>query len=295
MTVGAIVCVGALNVDRILSLREAAVLGTSNPASTFASPGGVARNVAEHLARRGVPTRLFGAVGDDPDGAFVLRECRHMGIDVSGVTVVSRPTGSYTAVIDADGSLVIGVSDMESTDALGGELVAGVVPSLAGAVWLMVDTNLPRPTLEALVAAGRSRDCRIAVNAVSVVKSSRAVGLDVDIVFCARDEAEAMTGGALGTPEDAADALRRLGFRSGVVTVGADGAWCFDESSVEHVPAQPTQVADATGAGDALVAETLRQLLAGRELADAVARGVGVSAAVIAHLGAGGDEEPSVQ
>ena len=55
---GGVLCAGGAVVDRLLHLHAPAVPATSNPARAAASYGGVARNVAENLARLGVDVGL---------------------------------------------------------------------------------------------------------------------------------------------------------------------------------------------------------------------------------------------
>jgi pseudouridine kinase len=283
-----------LNVDRILRLDRTARLGTSNPAVVTTSPGGVARNVAEHLARLGDSVALWGAVGDDDAGRRLLANCAALGIDTSGVVASDRPTGSYTAVIDPDGSLVIGIADTAATEAMRPAERAGFSESLRGASWLFVDANLTSDAIASVLdrAAGIAA-VRIAANAVSVPKAGRLVGSAsrIDLLFCAHDEAEALAQHPLATPAGAAAALAEIGVSSAVVTVGGDGAWWFDSSGSGHVAARAAAMADATGAGDALMAATIHALAGGAPLADAVHSGVGLAAETVAHLGAGGADD----
>src|SRR5689334_4028315 len=67
-----IVCVGAANLDRKLRSCAALALHTSNPASQSESFGGVARNIAENLARLGSTVALLTAIGADSAGAALL-------------------------------------------------------------------------------------------------------------------------------------------------------------------------------------------------------------------------------
>ena len=54
----------------------------SNPGTVHTSAGGVARNVAENLARLGVNTRLISAIGTDPHGQMPMRLFRDAGINM---------------------------------------------------------------------------------------------------------------------------------------------------------------------------------------------------------------------
>ena len=91
---------------------------TSNPGSSAFAAGGVGRNVAENLARLGTRTHLVAAVGADALGDQVLAATSDAGVRVEQVRRSPHATGTYTAVLDADGELVVAVSDMRATDAL---------------------------------------------------------------------------------------------------------------------------------------------------------------------------------
>jgi pseudouridine kinase len=117
-----VVVVGGANVDIKAHSTAALVGATSNPGTVVRTPGGVGRNVAENLARLGTRVALVSTVGSDPDGDWLLKETAAAGVDVTPVLRGGR-TGRYVAVLDADGELVAGVSDMTATDALGPEVL----------------------------------------------------------------------------------------------------------------------------------------------------------------------------
>lgn len=295
-----VTCAGGLNVDRILRLGSPAVLGSSNPGVTNTAPGGVARNIAERLVRSGVSTTLFGAVGEDGDGRLLLEHAAKIGLDVSAVATVANPTGTYTAIIDPGGGLVIGVSDMAATESLTVDHVAAVAPHIARSAWLVIDGNLPTEVLAALTEMAHASGCKIAANAVSVAKAPRLRNLSIDLLFCSLDEAESLAGNSqvdadLKTAEHCRSALSTVGIPAAVITVGADGAWYYDSEYYDSencgtVAAIPTDAADTTGAGDALVGETIRRLMAGDDLRAAVSAGVAVASEVIKHVGATEDQ-----
>src|SRR5476649_2289696 len=54
-----VMCIGAANLDRKLRTLAPLQMGTSNPASAEEVHGGVARNIAENLARLNVPATLL--------------------------------------------------------------------------------------------------------------------------------------------------------------------------------------------------------------------------------------------
>jgi pseudouridine kinase len=82
-------------------------------------------------------------------------------------------------------------------------------------------------------------------------------------------------------PRHAANPLRELGARSGIVTGGSMGiaVWWGDE--LKAFPALDTQPRDVTGAGDALAAGTLFGLSQWNDLPDAAQFGLAAAAITV--------------
>jgi len=83
------VVLGGANMDLIADTSGAIQAGDSTPGAIACSPGGVGRNVAENLARLGVPTALITVVSDDAFGRAVLDDAARCGIHTSGCLVVA--------------------------------------------------------------------------------------------------------------------------------------------------------------------------------------------------------------
>ena len=94
----------------------ALIMKTSTPGALALSPGGVARNVAEGLARLGANPRLLSPWATTPwamvDGfSRSRRRCRRSGVR----TVSGARTATYTAM-DGDGRPRAAVADMDVLD-----------------------------------------------------------------------------------------------------------------------------------------------------------------------------------
>lgn len=101
----------------------------------------------------------------------------------------------------------------------------------------------------------------------------------VDILFCARGDAEIIFG-LTGDGAVRAKALRAmLGIPLVVLTAGADGAFGCDSDEVLAMPAIPVEmVADRFGSGDAFAGAFLSEHLAGASLKQALSLGVAAAA-----------------
>ena len=288
----AILCLGGATVDRKLRVQGALQLGTSNPVVASAHFGGVARNVCEGLARLGVAAGLHSLVGADAAGVGLRAHLAAAGADVSGLRAIEgAATAEYVAVLDAQGSLVVGLAAMAIFERFDADDVAAALARRPQ--WLFADANLPAACLAQLIAACRASGQKLAIDAVSAPKAIRlpqdCAGLD--LLFLNGDEAAALLGASL-PPDAAAAALRRRGIARVVLTLGARGLVVAGPAGVQAIAAQPARVADVTGAGDALVAATLARLLAGDPLAEAAR--IGTYAAALA-LESGDSVPPNPQ
>jgi pseudouridine kinase len=288
-------CAGAAVRDRKLHLLGQGVPGTSNPARASIADGGVARNVAETLARLGVPARLVSRVGDDATGAELLARLAGAGVDTAPVRVMEGGlTGEYVALLDPLGELLYGASAMELVDRIDAADLDRGWPEPAGS-WLFLDCNLAAGTLAHGLARARAAGMPVAVDAVSTPKVSRLPAdlTGIEVLFCNRDEATAYLAG-IGTgprsagsdASDASDAalaiaLRTAGAAGVVLSRGPGGVLVADAAGQRPVAALPAATVDVTGAGDALVAGTLAALLAGQPLARAAETGTAAAALTV--------------
>ena len=105
------VAVGAANIDLNGFPGQPLVMRDSNPGHIRTCPGGVARNIAENLARLGVPVALITALGNDTGGASLRASCRELGIRLDrSVEVPGHPSSTYMAIMDEEGDMALGLS-----------------------------------------------------------------------------------------------------------------------------------------------------------------------------------------
>jgi pseudouridine kinase len=262
-----VVCIGAANLDRKLRSSAALVPGTSNPASAVESFGGVARNIAENLARLGTQVALLTAIGKDSSGAALLAHAESLGIDTHGtLRLEDAASGSYTAVLDRDGEMAVALADMALYDRIKPELIASRQAQLASAALVVADLNLPLDTVDALVRSCRRLDTALVLVAVSEPKMARLPRElhGVGLLILNAGELAARVGRPLARADQLEAAMREVqaqGARDLVVTRGAGGVLLTAPGGILHLPAPATEVVDVTGAGDAFAAAVCWSLL----------------------------------
>jgi pseudouridine kinase len=277
-----VACIGGLHIDITAMSLDPIRPATSNPVRTSARYGGVAANVAQVLAALGDSVVLCSAVGDEAAGSTLETVMRGKGIDTAGVVKVrGSVTARYTAVVDPDGSLFVGIADAAIYDRLGGEWVATALGAADPCDIWVLDTNLPGAVIEAIVGAAGGR--LVVADPVSVPKSVRltAVLEDLSVVFPDTAELRVLTGESESSA--AAAALHRRG-PAVVATLGAKGVLVARDGAVEARPARSVpMVVDETGAGDALLAGYLHGVIRGDD--DPVAWGLAAAALAVSEEG----------
>lgn len=288
-----VVVVGGANMDVKARSTKAVVAGTSNPGTGSMAAGGVGRNVAENLARLGTRTHLVAAIGSDGLGDQVLAATSGAGVHVEHVRRSARATGTYTAVLDAAGELVVAVADMVATDELSPEQVNGARDLIAAASLVVLDGNLATATLDFALDLATQAGVRVVLEPVSVPKAAAFASLleaerPVYAVTPNRDELAALTGLPTRTDRQIEKAVRALHDR-GVevvwVRLGADGSLLSGPGATGGsvlLDAVPAEVVDVTGAGDAMLAAFCHALLEGADPAAAAAYGHSAAALTIA-------------
>ncbi|RQO56909.1 pseudouridine-5-phosphate glycosidase [Paucibacter sp. KBW04] len=258
-----IVCLGGSNIDRKLRGIKPLYLGNSNPASQSESFGGVARNVAENLARLGLPVCLLTAVGQDAAGLALLAQAKQLGIDTSGsLSAPDAPTGSYTAVLNPDGELLLGLAQMDLCERLNPDFLRQCAAQRAQAGLLMLDLNLPQDSVAALLAEARLSGTPLVAVAVSGPKMDRLPEdlQGMDLLLLNRDELSACTGISLSSEAALGRARKQLsqrGLKRLLLTDGSEPLrFCADLANADWQTLKPpkVKVRDVTGAGDAFAA-----------------------------------------
>jgi ribokinase len=277
---GRVVVVGDLVTDVVAVLDAAPAAGSDTRARIRTTGGGQAANTAAWLAEQGVPVTLVAVAGDDDAGRARVAELAAAGVTCAvrhqpgvptGTIVVLAHDGERTMITDRGANLALRPSDVDAA------LTADVAHvHLSG--YTLLDEESRAAGLHALRLA-RSRGLTSSVDAASV-HPLRQVGAqaflswvrDIDLLLANRDEAALLTGPAP---------------YSIVVKLGADGAqWTAPGGETVAVPADPVDVVDPTGAGDAFAAGLLATWLAGADPAAALRAGARLGAAAVATVGA---------
>ncbi|MCL2221224.1 MAG: carbohydrate kinase family protein [Oscillospiraceae bacterium] len=253
-----ITVVGAANIDIITKSKEKIVPGNSNPSEVKLAAGGVGRNIASLLAKRGMDVRLITAVGSDPLGTLLKDSCDELGINTeSWIIKDNMSTGAYLATLENDGELYAAFNAMNVPESIRRSEITKHKAYINDADLLILDLNLSEKILaHCLELRG---DGPVLVDVVSAAKAHRIADMldKVSILKLNRLEAEQLTGIKLDTKERVKQAcfiLVNKGVKRVFITLGMAGVCACEKQNAIFVPALPVAIKDVTGAGDAFAA-----------------------------------------
>lgn len=255
----------------------------------FAAGGGAA-NTGGALGRLGVDVGVFSKVGDDANGAFLLRELGEQGVDTRGIRVASgestpftfvgiHPDGDRTFIHTPGANLTFAPADVD-TDAL------------CNADYLLYPDCWVLPGLDgapgaALLAEARRRGVVTLLDECWGLGPNRAIFEQMlpfcDYVLPSFDDMRAIYPGF--TAEEIAGYLLDQGVSTVVLKMGAAGCLLCRGAERTRLPALPATVVDTTGAGDCWNAGFIAALAHGEDLLPAAKIGAACASFSIGAVG----------
>ena len=242
-----ITVIGGLLVD-IKTWPEALLIPKdSNPGKIEVYPGGVARNIAENLARLEVPCYLLGTVGEDGFGKTLLEATGETGVQVQYIEAVpNRTTGLCVSVFDEQGELAIGMADLSTTAETSVDYLKQTQNVWLGSRLIVIDTNLPIDTLQYLISQANQADIPLLLDPVSIQLAHKITQLTgvIDYMTPNLEEHEMLHQLSL-----------KLKVKEWLISQGEKGLFHLREpsESSQQYAAYPTTVVDVNGAGDAFI------------------------------------------
>ena len=240
-------------------------MGRTNAARQTVSTGGVAANIASHLAEAGGEVSFVGV--QPPQEAPAITS-RLAASDVSATILpLEGEVPGYSAVMGPDGELLIGAASMALYDEV---TPAMIIPHLDPAVALVIDANFPGDVLLAMAEAVEGhRQVFAAGTSIGKVARLRPCLGYLHALVLNRGEAACLAGSDGAPARMLAQHLASDLADGGVVLVSDGGAEAALASRAGVVTLEPPQlqVVNTNGAGDAMAASLFWGLATGPGLA----------------------------
>lgn len=310
-----VICIGSASKDIFFPTDEGIVLETPEDVTAqrkvafelggkyriddrYEAVGGVAANVAQALAKLDVPSAVYGNVGEDEIGSWIVSELDRAGVSTKLLHVdpISRSDLSAIIILTQSGERTI----FHNRDA--NEKLAVTPHKLEDAKWLFVSALNGdwKSNLRTILETSATKGMNIALNpgqhnlrddAGAILEAAAKAKLlilnkDEAIELVIKSGIQA-TQGELNNETFLLETLARAGAEIIGMTDGDRGAWGYDGREMWHCPiGHVERVVDATGAGDAFSAAFFAAFLFGKSLPDMLRYGIAESGSVVGHYGA---------
>ena len=253
-----VVCVGAILIDECFTSLEKPIWATSNPATCFRSTGGVAGNIANHLALLGQCVELVSHFGNDNDGKWLMERCQANGIGISHSIINNTDTGRYAAILSPTGELFAGVMSGHLESVITVAFLKTKISLFKSASILQIDCNLRADCLEWLLDFSDREKIPCIIEPVSIPKAGRLAYATIRNVLLITPNLEelAALSGVTGknNQETLIPELLSRGVKNLWIRNGKKGSKLFTTDSIYELAAPHVNVVDTTGAGDAALA-----------------------------------------
>ncbi len=272
--------IGASNFDIKGQTHSYHIDKTSNPGAVRYSAGGVARNIAENIARLGSNSTLLSVIGDDLYGRQILEVTRSAGVDLDHLQISKDcNTGIFLAILNHYGDLVSAIADLDAISYITVDYLEKNVKLFDEATFVVIDADIPSESLNYCVKQCLERQLPICVEPVSVARAKQILPVlgQLSMVTPNREEAEALVGFPLRSAADvkrAGEVLVKAGLKWVIITLGPEGVLYATPDEIEFLSSISTVVTDTVGAGDALTSGTIHGLMNGLSFREAVKRGI---------------------
>lgn len=280
-----ILVVGSINMDLILRMPHMPAMGETIRATGFqTAAGGKGFNQAVAIKRMGSSVAFYGYLGTDGYGQDLRGQLIEEGIDPVHLRISPEtPTGMAFILLDAAGHNSIVVQPGSNLCLSVSELI-GILESSPEVETLVVQMEIPTDVIEAVLIEGKRLGKKVVLNPSPYQPLAPELLAGLDTLILNEVEAEQMTGVTEATAQ--IEALKNMGIRQVILTMGGEGVYYNEGQSVVHQPAFPAVVVDTTGAGDTFLGTYVSQIQQGKELRKAVELAAKAGAKAVSKLGA---------
>ncbi len=285
-----ILVVGSTNTDMVIKAGHLPAPGeTILGGSFFMFQGGKGANQAVAAKRLGGDITFIAKTGNDIFGQRSVQLFKEEGIDTGRMLVDdTEPSGVALITVDDKGENCIVVASGANAALTSSDLeLSNALISEAGIVLMQLEIPLDTVRYVAAVAAAYSRT--VILNPAPACWLDPPLLHNISIITPNKKEAEMLTGIGITDMEStaaAARALRQMGVRTVIITLGSQGAYICSADIEELVSAPAVQAIDTTAAGDVFNGALAVALSEGQSLTDAVTFGCKAAAISVTRLGA---------
>ncbi|MDF2674291.1 MAG: winged helix-turn-helix transcriptional regulator [Clostridiales bacterium] len=279
--------IGAANIDIHGFTTDKLIYEDSNPGNIKISCGGVARNIAENLARMDVSVKLITALGEDMYGRKITEESKLCGIDIRDSLVLKDSiTSMYMSIMDEDGDMKLALCDAEIVEKISIDFLKNKHHILSNSKIIVLDTGLKKEVIEYVITT--YKNIPVFLDPVSIKRSIKVKNLlgYFDTIKLNRHEAEYLSDMSIISKDDlvkAGNYFISKGVKNVFITLGSEGVYFRNINASEYLSSPKVHVINATGAGDSFMAGLVYSRLDELSLHDSAVFSMGAAILALSH------------
>jgi ribokinase len=285
---------GSINADHILNLSHfprpgETVIGTQYQIAF----GGKGANQAVAAGRAGADIAFIACVGADDIGERIRQQLAQDNIDVASVeSVENESTGVAMIFVNGEGENNIGIYSGANA-ALTPACVERHQLIIAQADALLMQLESPLESVLAAAKIASQHQTQVILNPAPATRLSDELLALIDIITPNETEAEILTGIAVKSDDDAAQAAKALhakGIETVLITLGRRGVWLSEQGNGQRIAGFSVKAVDTIAAGDTFNGAFITARLEGQTMHNAVRFAHAAAAIAVTRPGA----QPSV-
>ncbi len=285
-----IIVVGSSNTDMVIKAAKFPLPGeTILGGEFFLFPGGKGANQAVAAARLGGNVIFIAKIGNDIFGEQALQQFKREGIITDYIAKdPDRPSGVALITVDSKGENTIAVAQ-GSNGALSSDDVQKAESEFEKSDIVLTQLETPLQTILHVAKLVGKFQKRLILNPAPGMKLPDDLFPSLYLITPNESETEVLTGISVrdnSSIKRAAEKLKEMGVANVIITLGAEGAYLYDDAGGKHIPTKKVKAVDTTAAGDVFNGALAVALSENRTLEQAVEFANHAAAISVTKMGA---------
>lgn len=261
--------VGGINYDITINSLNQIIPFDSNPSKINYAAGGVGRNIAEVLGKvflneNKISINLFGFLGDDPEGSYVIDYTKKCGVNCENIIIKEKNnTGKYITFNNSNSDMYVAANDMEIYNNVKLEEIYSWLDEIKKSDILILDTNISIDIINKILENITSSTLTI-IETVSMNKIIKLKQLDHNIDILKTNMKEFNYLYNTINEKQILDKCKIIkSFHDIIITNGNKDVLFYTDENLEKIKITKSKVINTNGAGDSFLAGFLYGIVKG--------------------------------
>ena len=266
--------VGSINMDIVTAVEDYPKSGQTIFGKKISnSAGGKGANQAISCSRQGKKVSLIGCLGNDFYGKTLIDNLKTNNVDTSTIKRNdSEHTGQTTIILDNQAENTI-IYVEGANKALDEKYVLDTISTLTDCEILLVQMEVPPKTVLEVMRYARNNDIFVVLDPAPANAVTDEMLTYANLILPNIHETELLTGVKIvdeETARQAAKVFAEKGVSQGVLKLGKEGSYVFNEGEISYVEGIEVTAVDTVGAGDCFEGALASALIDKQDLITAV-------------------------